>query len=300
MEREEYIRRRNNIYAGLSSFVATACLGVALVLGARYFVSDGPVPTTVRLAFPMLVGLGTAGIGAVLTLYLKGIVSFGTTVTISTAPVSSDLQSQRTISDLLAYIEQLRKFYDLKEGYNSEQLAVDPPKVETKASLTKVHIYYAEAIASTQRNINYIERRSLVSLVLGTSATILAFIVIWALSVRGSAILFDNWASFAFHFIPRATLAVFIELFAFFFLRLHRQSLIELRECNADLRDLSLQYAAVELAWDSPEASARRSVAESLVSMTHSITPSKEVDSSAQVNLKDVADILAVIAKRVK
>ncbi|NJC49484.1 UNVERIFIED_ORG: hypothetical protein GGR78_002769 [Xanthomonas campestris] len=303
MDDEDLRRRRNNFVAGLGIFAAITCLGIAGGLGASYFTSSAPVPIRVITSFSVLVLLGTAGLGVVLTLYLKGLVDFGSSVTITTTHSPIEARQNKAITDLVAYIEQLRALLEVREsGVVEETKRVNAPYLEAKASLNKVHMYYSDAVGAAQRNIHYIERRGLASLVMGTVATFLAFTVIWVLSVRGSAVAFTDWASFAFHFIPRATLAIFIELFAFFFLRLHRQSLAELRRCNMDLRDLSLQYAAVELAWDAPEESARRSIGEDLILRT-SPSPNSEADKpgeDAHVSVKDVVEILSVIAKREK
>ncbi|MXV46570.1 hypothetical protein DYQ94_06525 [Xanthomonas sp. LMG 8993] len=251
------------------------------------------------VAFSGLVLLGVTGIGGVLALYLKGVFNFGTTVTISTSQQAVDLELQQAVSDLKVYAQQLRnRVLRDADGSDENQASVLPP--EAKASLNKVHIYYSEAVAAAQRNISYVERRSQASLVMGTVATLLAFVVIWVLSVKGSAIQFDSWASFAFHFIPRATLAIFIEIFAFFFLRLHRQSLSELRACNTDLRELSLKYGAIELVWDAPDVSARRVIAESLVSRTASPSLLEGAAAETKISMKDVAEIISVIAKRVE
>ncbi|MBB4594652.1 hypothetical protein [Xanthomonas cannabis] len=303
MDSDNLRRRRNNFIAGLGIFAAVTCLGIAGGLGASYFTSSSPIPNKIIIYFSLLVLFGTAGLGVVLALYLKGLVDFGSSVTITTTRSPLDSQQQRVIADLITHVEQLRAFRgerSIGESGRSEAAEVTYPV--TKASLNKVHAYYSEAVEAAQRNIHYIERRSLASLVMGTVATFLAFTVIWVLSVRGSAVPFNDWASFAFHFIPRATLAIFIELFAFFFLRLHRQSLAELRRCNMDLRDLSLQYAAVELAWDAPEESARRIIGENLIVRTSAL-PSAELgkmDGGVQISVKDVVEILAVIAKRDK
>jgi hypothetical protein len=98
----------------------------------------------------------------------------------------------------------------------------------------------SESRARIGREIAALGRRGNLNLVIGFTTTLfsvvfLAYIVLLAGSV------FANLNTLLTHDIPKVTIAVFIEVFAFFFLRLHRSALIDIKYYQMELVALALK-----------------------------------------------------------
>lgn len=76
---------------------------------------------------------------------------------------------------------------------------------------------------------------------------------------------FTDPVKLASHYVPWLTLVIFIEVFAFFFLRLYRATLVETRAYQDQLTDISLHQVAVEVAWLSLEANAKSALAKDIL-----------------------------------
>jgi hypothetical protein len=78
----------------------------------------------------------------------------------------------------------------------------------------------------------------------------------------------STWLQLATHYIPRIALAVFIEVFSFFFLRLYKTTLDESRRYNDDLSRLTLQWVAVETGWFADKEGETLSLAKEVLGLT--------------------------------
>lgn len=101
----------------------------------------------------------------------------------------------------------------------------------------------------SNRLINEIEslgRKANLNLVIGVLTTITAVVMLSAIVMKSSHQLTN--AELVTYYIPRITLSVFIELFSFFFLRLYKASLNEIKYFQNELTTVELKFIAAEKA----------------------------------------------------
>ncbi|MEW8437358.1 MAG: hypothetical protein AB2689_04295 [Candidatus Thiodiazotropha taylori] len=95
--------------------------------------------------------------------------------------------------------------------------------------------------------IGALTRRGNLNLVIGGVTTILA------VSLLGYVVLTANsnaleLKDFVWHYIPRITVSVFIQIFSFFFLRLYRNSLEDIKYFQNELTNVDSRFASLEAA----------------------------------------------------
>ncbi|SFO83031.1 hypothetical protein SAMN05443579_106372 [Variovorax sp. PDC80] len=76
---------------------------------------------------------------------------------------------------------------------------------------------------------------------------------------------FKNLIDVASHYVPRLALVVFIEIFSFFFLRLYRSTLDEIRRYQEKLNDAATQRVALELAWALNDPALKADISKALI-----------------------------------
>jgi len=128
---------------------------------------------------------------------------------------------------------------DLKERYIA--LAQD------KATERRTILIFHSVERRLLQELGTLRRRANLALAFGVLTTIGAVGFLSYLVTSAQREFVSTTAVLA-HFLPQVALAVFVELFAFFFLRLYRASLSEIRVYQADLTRLGIQRISVELA----------------------------------------------------
>jgi hypothetical protein len=125
---------------------------------------------------------------------------------------------------------------EFEEKYSSS--ATDSKRLQTLKQLCDA------AIRRLLLEIEALSRRGSVNLFIGivTSAVavgLLAYIVLTAKMERPDATMMLA------HFLPRLSLAVFVEVFSFFFLRLYRMSLMEIKYFQNEVTNLEAKFIAI-------------------------------------------------------
>ncbi|MFH2067835.1 MAG: hypothetical protein ABIK15_21705 [Pseudomonadota bacterium] len=96
-----------------------------------------------------------------------------------------------------------------------------------------------------KEEIGALTRRGNLNLVIGAFTTILAVALLaYVILTAKSAAL--ELKDFAWHFIPRITVSIFIQIFSFFFLRLYRNSLDDIKYFQNELTNVDSRFAALE------------------------------------------------------
>lgn len=92
-----------------------------------------------------------------------------------------------------------------------------------------------------------LNRRGNVNLILGMGTTLIGLYALWTFVTSS-----PEWpkegdplTQFSIHFIPRLTLIIFIELFAYFFLRLYRTGLEEIKYFQNEITNLEAKHIAL-------------------------------------------------------
>jgi hypothetical protein len=115
-----------------------------------------------------------------------------------------------------------------------------------------------------QSEILALGRRANLNLIIGVITTLLAVgvLVYMVLIARTN---FDSFTDLSSHYVPRITTVIFIEVFSFFFLRLYKSSLMEIKYYQNELTTLAAQQVALEASRLSQDTSVLGVVLEGLV-----------------------------------
>ncbi|TFZ00669.1 hypothetical protein EZ313_19655 [Ramlibacter henchirensis] len=115
-----------------------------------------------------------------------------------------------------------------------------------------------------ENELDSLSRRGNLNLVIGVLTTALA-VTLLAYMVLGHEKQFSSVTDLLSHYVPRVTIVVFVEVFSFFFLRLYRTTLAEIRTYQADLTEISVKQVAVEAVWNSTDDVTRRTLSRELL-----------------------------------
>lgn len=95
--------------------------------------------------------------------------------------------------------------------------------------------------------IDRVQRNAIVNLFIGILGTITA-IAILAFAILTNKT-FSDFKDFAIHFLPRFTFVIFIQLFAFFFLRLYKNNLEDAKYFQNELTNLTAKSSAIKICY---------------------------------------------------
>ena len=272
-----------------------------------------------RAASAFGIALGVSGAGGVLLLYLRGVVrlkfldpfiSLEEGSPGGSANVEARLLRQRLVK-LSDEVEKLRVIGPETGRTTTEIAQALLPSIEPHLA-EMLEAKYAEdavaarvgkdiasqfdaAIARLQFELGAQTRRSNLNLVIGVLTTLIA-VGLLVYMVFGPAPNFSAWTSIASHYIPRVTTVTFIEIFSFFFLRLYRSTLEELRTYHHDVTRLTLQRVAVEAAWTSSDAGAKTMLAKEVLAVSKPVSfRTSEKGAVPEYKLAEV--VLKAVAK---
>lgn len=127
-----------------------------------------------------------------------------------------------------------------------------------------IHEAFNRAQQRLRTELAALGRRSNLNLVIGVITTAIAAGLL-SYMVLNSPPNFESITSVLSHYLPRFMLVVFIEVFSFFFLRLYRATLAEMRTYQADLTTLTLQEVSVLVALSSGDLGATINLSNNLI-----------------------------------
>jgi len=184
----------------------------------------------------------------------------------------------------------------IHEGVADELEQRFTQRAAQSARETEIREVFAAAELRLRNELGALSRRSNLNLVIGVLTTSMA-VGLLTYMVLGVAVNFDSVTALLSHYVPRLALVLFIEVFSFFFLRLYRATLTEMRTYQTDLTALTIQHVAVVAAFSTGDAQSVAALSKELL-MTKP-TPSLEQASKKPLELepKAVADMLQAIAK---
>jgi hypothetical protein len=285
------------------------------------FPAQNPAEAAVLSRYQSLLGLllGAFGFGGFLLLYLRGAIRIGVLDKFisfeeyapSNYPRNAEIKElHRRLASLSNEFDQLKIVRSgAGSGTTTTELAEALlPAVESHLgsileakyadeavgarTATDIATQFDAAIARLVFELGAQTRRSNLNLVIGVLTTLIA-VGLLVYMVFGVAPDLSTWPHIAGHYIPRVTIVVFIEVFSFFFLRLYKSTLEELRSYHDDLTKLTLQRVAVESSWLSKEASAKTALAKDLLSAAKAA----KVERSAETNKADQYKIIEAVLK---
>jgi hypothetical protein len=134
--------------------------------------------------------------------------------------------------------------------------------------------HFKNITARLSREVENLAKRGNLNLILGILTTLIG------LAVLGYSVFYSPEShspqELAAYFIPRISLVVLIEVFAYFFLRLYKQSLAEIKYFQNEITNIEAKQLAVSIIESHKDASLIARVVESLSSTERNFTISKE------------------------
>ena len=227
----------------------------------------------------------TIGIGILLVIvtYLNG-------------SLNREIKLRDALEENLKIREQLTRLEDDKSDGNTELFSANPEthlsRIRKEFDSTRRVLIEQLAKVAIRANLN-----------LGLGITIsLGAIALLLNELWGTPLPDGSWLKLFSAYFPKIFTCIFIEILAFFFLRLYRESLSEIRSCEADLRDLAARQVAIEATWDQsdPENSRTKIALEMLrlPARASGVETSPTVTPEAAINLLD--KLMSVLAKKEK
>ncbi|MEX3937396.1 hypothetical protein AB4Y32_37660 [Paraburkholderia phymatum] len=161
-------------------------------------------------------------------------------------------------------------------------LAVDQPQVSTLKDKV-VERQFEQSRARLSREIASLQWRGNLNLVLGILVSVSGMSIlgifllssnlqIGSISAGGNVTIapngakaFDEAISFLIHFLPRLTFVLLIELFAYFFLKLYKNSLSEIKYFQNEITNIEAKHLALRAAFLASSATLSNKVISSLV-----------------------------------
>lgn len=146
------------------------------------------------------------------------------------------------------------------------------------------------------RAIAALNGRANLNLAIGGSM-ILGGVLLLALGVLGPPP--EKPVDLLLRFVPRATLAVLIEVFAFFFLRMYRDNLREMRYLQNEQTSQEARYVAATLGMQASEVELRASVIRELVATDRNLVPTLPTKERTTIDPQHV-ELLAKVVDALK
>lgn len=185
-------------------------------------------------------------------------------------------EKQKILQDIKARLES-----ETFEEYLSElkKAARDEINFKSCEDIFKRTIHRLEAEIESQT------KRGNLNLFLGIITTLIG-VAILSYSVFQAPLLTSD-IEIASHFLPRLSLVVLIEVFAYFFLRLYKQSLDEIKYFQNEITNIENKYLGSYLATELPATESISSVIHHLMSTERNFILDKG-QSTAQIELKKI------------
>ena len=155
---------------------------------------------------------------------------------------------------------------------------------------------FANAQQRLRIELGALSRRSNLNLVIGVLTTTMA-VGLLTYMVLGSTVNFESATSLLSHYLPRLALVVFIEVFSFFFLRLYRATLAEMRTYQTDLTALTLQHVAVIAALSSSSPDGAAALSKELLAAKAQAPGEPKDAKPSEADPKVLAELLQGVAK---
>ncbi|XQA61698.1 hypothetical protein ACM9XD_20375 [Xanthomonas sacchari] len=171
------------------------------------------------------------------------------------------------------------------------------------SSLEHIRNQYRATQDRLNGEIEDLNKRAFLNLSIGSIVTLFAALVLVYVAVSDPpqetpspthALTFLQMAT---HYLPRISIVIFLEVFAFFFLRLYKSTLADIRLYQIDLTKVCTQAAAVELVFVSSSGSERAATAMAMINAECSGQNSALERMSASFDPKLVGELASIVAK---
>lgn len=122
-----------------------------------------------------------------------------------------------------------------------------PKKTDQENKLLAIEREFAQSRFRLMKEVSALGLRGNVNLTLGFLTTVTGLGVL-SYFIWVSAGVSQDLVSFVISFVPRLSLVVFIQVFAFFFLRLYKSGLLEIKYFQNEITNLELKFFGISTA----------------------------------------------------
>lgn len=121
---------------------------------------------------------------------------------------------------------------------------------EKKLALHELYSQFSQTRDRLNKEVSSLGWRGNLNLTLGILISIVGVGTLWSFinSINFNPEKITSYISFAGYFVPRLSLVILIELFAYFFLNLYRSSLSEIKYFQNELTNVEMKYIALTMA----------------------------------------------------
>ncbi len=181
--------------------------------------------------------------------------------------LSRALSSTAALSD-----EQRKEFVQaLRDEMESEAVDGVLNKIKQEVStfvkrdsqLAGVSAQFSRTFERLENEVSALARRGNLNLVLGIMTTVAGLGVLAYVVFAAEELANNPWLVSAYY-LPRLSLVVFIEVFAYFFLRLYKSSLIDIKYFQNEITNVEAKYIATQLASGSTDEKIQGEVIDTL------------------------------------
>jgi hypothetical protein len=184
----------------------------------------------------------------------------------------------------------------IHSGLADEMIKRFGEQAENAARDHEIRNAFAAAQRRLQSELGSLSRRSNLNLVIGVITSAIA-VGLLAYMVLASTLNFDSLTSVVAHYLPRLAIVVFIEVFSFFFLRLYRATLAEMRTYQTDLTALTVQFVAVQAALSAKNPDSASSLSRELLGAKSVQDLTVKEIKTPEIDVKSVLDVLQAAVK---
>ncbi|HEB61718.1 MAG TPA: hypothetical protein ENI82_01070 [Bacteroidetes bacterium] len=161
--------------------------------------------------------------------------------------IEDEIQKIKTSKSALSEKDKNKIINDLKNNLSSNVLKQIENKysksIKNEKHLEITRRYLIKTRTRLIEELNALTRRGNLNLAIGTTTTLLAIGIIASIVIHQNELTKESLLT---HFLPRVTLSFFIEIFSFFFLRLYRSGLNEIKYFQNELTNIESKFVALE------------------------------------------------------
>lgn len=141
--------------------------------------------------------------------------------------------------------EEKEELYDkLIDSFNNTIVS----KVDAKINFDKPAFRYLEVKTNFQRiqnrlteEIKSLNRKGNINLSIGVTTTFSAILILFYANYNLKGLEFESWSDFTFFFIPKFSIAIFLEVFSFYFLAIYKSNLSEIKYYQNELNEIDFK-----------------------------------------------------------
>jgi len=254
------------------------------------------------MTLPTFIGLTGAlalffGLGGFIFAYLRGDYGQLGALKVDTNEVSDEvvMAVEKLLRDAKGGTagSQVRDRDDNDKDRVVESQAVHPTLTSPEDEIT---ITFRQTRGRLREEIQNLSRRSSLNLVIGVMVTMAATGVLVYLVSREHGD-FASITSLLSFYIPRITTVILIETFAYFFLRLYRQNLEELKYYQNELTTIAAQEIAWKAAVIAATDEAKNAVIQQLAKSDRNSRPLVDSSGSSKTELSSLVEVLQTVSK---